>query len=119
MGTCIRDNKKWPTATKYYCRPSNETTCHALHVVKSCLMKNSEMMCLTNEKHNAWKQALNKLDSYLHNHHKIWRMASAKAEDTTPEEIREIKNNPWMPEYNGPDYLIDNFITDDSDTFQN
>ncbi|KAG9303024.1 hypothetical protein G9A89_001049 [Geosiphon pyriformis] len=39
------------------------------------------------------KQALNRLDSYPHNDHKIWRMASAKAEDVMPEEIQEIKDN--------------------------
>ncbi|KAG9288222.1 hypothetical protein G9A89_020528 [Geosiphon pyriformis] len=124
MNACIGDNKKWPTATKYYCRPSSETTCHALHVAKSCQMKDSEMMCLAEEEHamrlgifieDVWKRTLNRLDSYPYNDHKIWRMASAKAENIMPEEIREIKDNPWMPEYNRPDYPKDNFFTDDLD----
>ncbi|KAG9299688.1 hypothetical protein G9A89_006404 [Geosiphon pyriformis] len=65
------------------------------------------------------KASLNRLDGYLHDDHKIWRMASAKTESTTPEEIREIKDNLWMPEYTGPDYFEDDFFTDDPDTFQN
>ncbi|KAG9299054.1 hypothetical protein G9A89_020367 [Geosiphon pyriformis] len=36
---------------------------------------------------DAWKQALNRLDSYPHNDHKIWRMASAKTEGAMPKEI--------------------------------
>ncbi|KAG9292899.1 hypothetical protein G9A89_016261 [Geosiphon pyriformis] len=60
---------------------------------------------------DAWKRALNRLDSYLHNDHEIWRMASTKAEGTTPKKIQEIKNNPWTPEYNKPDYLEDDFRT--------
>ncbi|KAG9291453.1 hypothetical protein G9A89_021872 [Geosiphon pyriformis] len=36
---------------------------------------------------DAWKQALNRLNGYPHNDHKIWRMASTKAKGTTPEEI--------------------------------
>ncbi|KAG9301614.1 hypothetical protein G9A89_016684 [Geosiphon pyriformis] len=58
-------------------------------------------------------------DGYPHDDHKIWRMASAKTEGTTPEEIREIKDNSWTPEYTEPDYSEDDFFTDDPDTFQN
>ncbi|KAG9286143.1 hypothetical protein G9A89_010157 [Geosiphon pyriformis] len=76
MDTCIGDNKKWPTITKYYCRPS-----------------------------------LNRLDGYPHDDHKIWRMASAKA--------KEIKDNPWTPEYNKPNYSEDDFFIDDPNAFQN
>ncbi|KAG9296605.1 hypothetical protein G9A89_015197 [Geosiphon pyriformis] len=68
---------------------------------------------------DTWKQALNRLDSYLHDNHKIWRMASTKAKGAMSEEIREIKNNSWTPKYNGPDYPEDDFFTDDPDTFQN
>ncbi|KAG9305324.1 hypothetical protein G9A89_007819 [Geosiphon pyriformis] len=68
---------------------------------------------------DAWKRALNRLDGYPHNDHKIWRMASTKAEGAMHEEIREIKDNPWMPEYTGPDYPKNNFFTDDPNTFQN
>ncbi|KAG9292232.1 hypothetical protein G9A89_023952 [Geosiphon pyriformis] len=32
-------------------------------------------------------------------------MASAKAEGTMPEEIQEIKDNSWTPEYNGPNVI--------------
>ncbi|KAG9288378.1 hypothetical protein G9A89_021409 [Geosiphon pyriformis] len=46
-------------------------------------------------------------------------MASTKAEGTTPEEIREIKDNSWTPEYTGPNYPEDDFFTDDPDAFQN
>ncbi|KAG9287728.1 hypothetical protein G9A89_004131 [Geosiphon pyriformis] len=67
---------------------------------------------------NAWKRALNRLDGYPHDDHKIWRMASAKTENATTKEIREIKDNPWMPEYIGPDYPEDDFFTDDPDTFR-
>ncbi|KAG9303941.1 hypothetical protein G9A89_005851 [Geosiphon pyriformis] len=68
---------------------------------------------------DTWKQALNRLDGYPHNDHEIWRMASVKAEGATPKEMREIKDNPWMPEYTGPDYPKDDFFTDDPDAFQN
>ncbi|KAG9289628.1 hypothetical protein G9A89_014363 [Geosiphon pyriformis] len=76
ISACIGDNKKWPTTTKYYYRPY-QVEQHA----------NFEMMCLVEEEYvtrlNAWKQALNRLDGYSHNDHKIWRMANAKAKDTT------------------------------------
>ncbi|KAG9290553.1 hypothetical protein G9A89_020923 [Geosiphon pyriformis] len=103
---------------------ASETTHCALHVAKSCQMKDSGMMCLAEEEHetpikDTWKQVFNRLDGYPHNDHEIWRMANAKAEGTTPEEIREIKDNPWTPKYNEPDYPEDDFFTDDPDTFQN
>ncbi|KAG9288002.1 hypothetical protein G9A89_017597 [Geosiphon pyriformis] len=60
-----------------------------------------------------------RLDGYPHDDHEIWRIVSAKAEDATPEEIREIKDNPWTPKYNGPNYSKDDFFTDNPDTFQN
>ncbi|KAG9289247.1 hypothetical protein G9A89_002590, partial [Geosiphon pyriformis] len=66
-----------------------------------------------------YKRALNRLDGYPHNDHKIWRMASAKAKDVMPEEIQEIKDNSWTPEYNGPDYPKNDFFTDNLDVFQN
>ncbi|KAG9288986.1 hypothetical protein G9A89_015535 [Geosiphon pyriformis] len=66
---------------------------------------------------NTWKQALNRLDGYLHNDHKIWRITSTKAEDATPEEIQEIKDNLWMPEYNEPDYPENDFFTNNPDAF--
>ncbi|KAG9304325.1 hypothetical protein G9A89_019887 [Geosiphon pyriformis] len=86
MGACIGDNKEWPTATKYYCRS----------------YKWDHMPCLAYGKilsdEGLWNDvpgrggtcdeaSLNRLDSYPHDDHKIWRMASAKAEDATPEEI--------------------------------
>ncbi|KAG9289634.1 hypothetical protein G9A89_014369 [Geosiphon pyriformis] len=125
MGAYIGDNKEWFTTTKNYCRPyASETICHASHVMRSCLMKDSEMMCLAEEKHrtsikDAWKQALNRLDSYPHDNYKIWKMASTKAKDTMSEEIQEIKNNFWMPKYNEFNYSMDDFFTNDSDAFQN
>ncbi|KAG9290965.1 hypothetical protein G9A89_011115 [Geosiphon pyriformis] len=45
-------------------------------------------------------------------------MASAKFEDATLNEIQEIKKNPFVPEYKEPDYIIEDFFTDDSDVFQ-
>ncbi|KAG9306525.1 hypothetical protein G9A89_004722 [Geosiphon pyriformis] len=75
---------------------ASRTTCHVLHVVKFYQMKDSGMMCLTEEEH-----------------------AMRLAEGATSEEIREIKNNPWTPEYNGPDYSENDFFTNDPDTFQN
>ncbi|KAG9293514.1 hypothetical protein G9A89_005517 [Geosiphon pyriformis] len=55
---------------------------------------------------------------YPHNEHEIWRMTSAKAKGATLSEIREIKENLFVPEYNGPDYITKDFFTDNSDTFQ-
>ncbi|KAG9306685.1 hypothetical protein G9A89_004232 [Geosiphon pyriformis] len=96
------------------------TTYRASHVVEFCQIKNSGMMCLAEEKHaTRLKRALNRLDGYPHDDHEIWKMASTKAEGTTPKEIREIKDNPWMLKYTGPNYPEDNFFTDDPDTFQN
>ncbi|KAG9292794.1 hypothetical protein G9A89_006355 [Geosiphon pyriformis] len=46
-------------------------------------------------------------------------MTSAKAEGAMPKKIREIKDNPWMPEYTGPNYPEDDFFTDNPDVFQN
>ncbi|KAG9307268.1 hypothetical protein G9A89_017096 [Geosiphon pyriformis] len=130
MGTCIRNNEEWPTTTKYYCRP--------------CLLKRfgqpkqqgkwNHMPCLVCGKilpdKGLWNDvpgrretcnetSFNRLDSYPHNDHEIWRMANAKAESAMPEEIREIKDNSWMPKYTGPDYPKDDFFTDDPDAFQN
>ncbi|KAG9300284.1 hypothetical protein G9A89_011357 [Geosiphon pyriformis] len=68
---------------------------------------------------NAWKQALNRLDGYPHDDHKIWRMASTKAKGAMSKEIREIKDNSWMPEYTEPNYPENNFFTDNPDAFQN
>ncbi|KAG9284342.1 hypothetical protein G9A89_023599 [Geosiphon pyriformis] len=45
----------------------------------------------------AWQRAVQRLDSCPHDNDKIWRMATAKIEDTLPEEIRTIKNNPSEP----------------------
>ncbi|KAG9287978.1 hypothetical protein G9A89_017573 [Geosiphon pyriformis] len=73
MGACIRDNKEWPTAIKYYCRP--------------CKWDHTPCLTCGKDKAYTWKQALNRLDGYSHNNHKIWRMASTKAEDATPKEI--------------------------------
>ncbi|KAG9293374.1 hypothetical protein G9A89_007620 [Geosiphon pyriformis] len=55
---------------------------------------------------------------YLHNEHEIWRMASAKSEGATLSKIREIKENPFVPKYEGPDYITKDFFTDDLDAFQ-
>ncbi|KAG9303256.1 hypothetical protein G9A89_013582 [Geosiphon pyriformis] len=43
-----------------------------------------------------WKRAVQQLDSCPHDNDEIWRMAIAKIEGASPEEIREIKNN--LPE---------------------
>ncbi|KAG9305089.1 hypothetical protein G9A89_007729 [Geosiphon pyriformis] len=115
MGTCIGDNEKWLTVTKYYCKLSSGTTHHVSHNDVLGREGTCDEACqytiLIND-WNAWKQAFNRLDSYPHNNHKIWRMASAKTKDAMPEKIREIKDNPWMPKYNGPNYPKNDFFTD-------
>ncbi|KAG9291413.1 hypothetical protein G9A89_021831 [Geosiphon pyriformis] len=45
-------------------------------------------------------------------------MANAKARSTILSEIQEIKKNLFVPEYDEPNYLIENFFIDDPDTFQ-
>ncbi|KAG9292727.1 hypothetical protein G9A89_008315 [Geosiphon pyriformis] len=37
-------------------------------------------------------------------------MASIKAKNAMPKEIQKIKDNPWMPKYNGSDYPVDDFF---------
>ncbi|KAG9295152.1 hypothetical protein G9A89_006133 [Geosiphon pyriformis] len=110
MGTCIGDNEEWSTATKYYCRPCkwDHTPC----LVCDKILPDKR---LWNDVSGRGETSLNRLDGYPHNNHEIWKMASTKAESTTPEEIREIKDNPWTPEYTGPDYSKDDFFTDDPD----
>ncbi|KAG9294418.1 hypothetical protein G9A89_001923 [Geosiphon pyriformis] len=44
-----------------------------------------------------WRKAVKYLDGCSHNNDKIWKMAIAKIEDTIPEKIKTIKNNP--PEF--------------------
>ncbi|KAG9301337.1 hypothetical protein G9A89_018009 [Geosiphon pyriformis] len=46
-------------------------------------------------------------------------MASTKTKSVMPKEIQEIKDNPWMSEYNRPDYPENDFFTNDPDAFQN
>ncbi|KAG9287159.1 hypothetical protein G9A89_003007 [Geosiphon pyriformis] len=118
MGTCIKDNKEWPTATKYYCRPYkwNYMSCFACGEI---LPDEGLWNDVPGREGTCDKASLNRLDGYLHDDHKIWRIASTRAKGTTLEEIREIKDNPWMPEYTKPDYPEDNFFTDNPDTFQN
>ncbi|KAG9302124.1 hypothetical protein G9A89_020558 [Geosiphon pyriformis] len=114
MGACIGNNEEWPTATKYYCRPYKWDNMLCLTCGK--ILSDKE---LWNDVLGKERTSLNRLDGYLHNDHKIWRMASAKAEGAMPKEIREIKDNPWTPKYNGPDYPKDDFFTDNPDAFQN
>ncbi|KAG9306372.1 hypothetical protein G9A89_018255 [Geosiphon pyriformis] len=45
----------------------------------------------------AWRRTVQRLDSCPYDDDKIWRMAIAKIERATPEEIKEIKNNPSEP----------------------
>ncbi|KAG9300543.1 hypothetical protein G9A89_002421 [Geosiphon pyriformis] len=45
----------------------------------------------------AWHQAISHLDSYSHDKDKIWQIANAKIEGTSPSKILEIKNNPLEP----------------------
>ncbi|KAG9303705.1 hypothetical protein G9A89_018602 [Geosiphon pyriformis] len=45
----------------------------------------------------AWRRTVQQLDSCPHDDDEIWRMAMAKIEGASPEEIREIKNNPPEP----------------------
>ncbi|KAG9307631.1 hypothetical protein G9A89_023196 [Geosiphon pyriformis] len=123
----IADFVYWKDLDDQNDKTSGTTHC-ASHMAKFCQIKDSGIMCLAEEKHatrlgtsieDAWKRALNRLNSYPHNDHEIWRMASTKAKGAMPEKIREIKNNPWTPKYNRPDYSKDDFFTNDPDTFQN
>ncbi|KAG9301836.1 hypothetical protein G9A89_004515 [Geosiphon pyriformis] len=45
----------------------------------------------------AWHRAISHLEEYPHNKDEIWRIANAKVEDASPNEILEIKNNPPKP----------------------
>ncbi|KAG9291599.1 hypothetical protein G9A89_022018 [Geosiphon pyriformis] len=141
MGACIGNNEEWSITTKYYCRPCKwdympclacgkilpdeelwnnvpdrggtcDEACQYTILINNWVRKETPI-------EDAWKQAFNRLDSYPHDDHEIWKMASTKAEDATTEEIQEIKDNPWMPKYTGPDYPKDDFFTDDPDAFQN
>ncbi|KAG9287682.1 hypothetical protein G9A89_004085 [Geosiphon pyriformis] len=109
MGACIKNNKKWPTATKYYCKWDN-TPCLACGEI----LPDEGLWNDVPDRRGTCDEACQY--TILIND---WRMASAKAEGTTPEEIQEIKNNFWMLEYNRPDYPEDDFFTDDPNTFQN
>ncbi|KAG9298010.1 hypothetical protein G9A89_018838 [Geosiphon pyriformis] len=117
MGACIGDNEECPL-------PPN-TTANIVYWTDLANQNdkiNGTIHCalpVGTSIGDAWKRALNRLGSYPHDDHKIWRMASTKAKSAMPEEIREIKDNLWTPEYNRSDYFIDDFFTDNSDTFQN
>ncbi|KAG9297653.1 hypothetical protein G9A89_011168 [Geosiphon pyriformis] len=98
MGACIGDNEEWPTATKYYCRlckilpdegfwndvPGKGETCN--EACQYTILINDWVRKETSIE-DTWKRALNRLDGYPHDDHKIWRMASAKAEGAMPKEI--------------------------------
>ncbi|KAG9302007.1 hypothetical protein G9A89_021051 [Geosiphon pyriformis] len=109
MGTCIGDNEEWPTTTKYYCRPCkwDHTPC----LVCGEILPDERLWNDVSGRGGTCNEAY----GYLHDDHEIWRMASAKAEGTMSEEIREIKDNSWTPEYTGLDYPKNDFFTDDPD----
>ncbi|KAG9292011.1 hypothetical protein G9A89_017910 [Geosiphon pyriformis] len=44
-----------------------------------------------------WRRAVQQLDSCPHDNDELWQMAITKIEDTSPKEIRTIKNNPPEP----------------------
>ncbi|KAG9304192.1 hypothetical protein G9A89_019754 [Geosiphon pyriformis] len=118
MSACIRDNKEWSTATKYYCRPCKWDHMPCLTCGK--ILPNEGLWNDVSGREETYDEtSLNRLDGYPHNDHKIWRMANTKAEGTTTKEIRKIKDNSWMLKYTRPDYPEDDFFTDDPDTFQN
>ncbi|KAG9294651.1 hypothetical protein G9A89_008130 [Geosiphon pyriformis] len=76
-----------------------ETTIGASLVANSCSTKECETTFLVKEKCvtlHASTQSLS-VTGYPHNEDKIWQMANAKVEGTTPSKILEIKNNPPKP----------------------
>ncbi|KAG9306916.1 hypothetical protein G9A89_000784 [Geosiphon pyriformis] len=126
MSACCDDNKEYSIATKFYCclyvieqfehqkrqRKWDNKPCLAYGTILSDKeMWNDILGCKKTYDetyqtpiNNAWKKALQWLEEYLYNKHKIWRIVSAKAENTTTSELLKIKNNPFsLPE---PKYIL-------------
>ncbi|KAG9307786.1 hypothetical protein G9A89_023351 [Geosiphon pyriformis] len=114
MGTCCDNDEEYQMATKFYCRTCHVESCGETLLNKgmwnniperrrTCNMFCQYMILISNwiEKRTpikaTWRKAVQRLDSCLHNDDKIWRMTIGKIEGATPEEIREIKNNPPEP----------------------
>ncbi|KAG9293872.1 hypothetical protein G9A89_019210 [Geosiphon pyriformis] len=64
----------------------------------SCLTKECEMTFLDEEGH-----VTRHAKGYLHDEHKLWRIAYVKTEDMTTSELLEIKNNPLS--FSEPEYV--------------
>ncbi|KAG9307009.1 hypothetical protein G9A89_003060 [Geosiphon pyriformis] len=84
MGACCGDNEEYHTATKQE-KWNNQP----------CLV--CEEILLDKEIWNNIPRHRGTCDVCPHDDDKIWRMAITKIERVTPEEIREIKNNPPEP----------------------
>ncbi|KAG9284833.1 hypothetical protein G9A89_003756 [Geosiphon pyriformis] len=87
MGACCADDKEYHTATKFYCHPC----------LLECFGQPKRQGKWDNQSCLTCGKIL--LDEGIcpHDNDELWRMAITKIEGVTPEEIREIKNNPPEP----------------------
>ncbi|KAG9303263.1 hypothetical protein G9A89_013589 [Geosiphon pyriformis] len=123
MGACCGDNKEYSMATRFYCCPCILECFRRTKQVgkwdnQPCLAcgetlldegiwhdipehgRMCDVLCQYMILISDWKQpkeAVQRLDSYPHDDDKIWQMALAKIEGTTPEKIKTIKDNPPEP----------------------
>ncbi|KAG9303482.1 hypothetical protein G9A89_018378 [Geosiphon pyriformis] len=88
MGACCGDDEKYQMATKETLLDEkmwNNILEHRRTYDVSC----QYTILISN-----WRRAVQRLDSCPHDNNKIWRMALAKIEEASPEEIKTIKDNP-------------------------
>ncbi|KAG9285522.1 hypothetical protein G9A89_006510 [Geosiphon pyriformis] len=109
MGACCGNNEEYQMATKFYCRTCHvecfgrpkqndipekrgtcDVSCQYTILISDWVKKKTPI-------ETAWRRAVQQLDSCPHNDDELWRMAITKIEDTSPEEIKTIKNNPPEP----------------------